>query len=45
MKIIFSCALLVVLGSTFAQSVDRPKISGIDHVDFYTTAPEANKDF
>jgi catechol 2,3-dioxygenase-like lactoylglutathione lyase family enzyme len=37
--------MLLIFATTFAQSADRPKISGIDHVDFYTTAPEANKDF
>lgn len=42
MKMILPGALLVVLGTTFAQSADRPKITGIDHVDFYTTSAEAN---
>src|ERR1700730_10010627 len=41
---------LVVLAldpSAFAQqaSAKRPKITGIDHVDFYTTSPEANTYF
>jgi len=40
---------LVVLAldpSAFAQqaSAKRPKITGIDHVDFYTTSPDANKE-
>jgi catechol 2,3-dioxygenase-like lactoylglutathione lyase family enzyme len=45
MKIILPCVLLVVIGRTSAQSADRPKISGIDHVDFYTTSAEANEHF
>jgi len=41
-----SCLLLVSLGA-FAQKQEpaRPKISGIDHVAFYTTSPEANDKF
>ena len=41
----FICFALLVL-ATNAQSADkRPKITGIDHVDFYTTSPEANARF
>ncbi len=44
MRKIICFALLVV--ATNAQSADkRPKITGIDHVDFYTTSPEANARF
>ena len=41
MKIRDLCAF-IVLSSLLAQSADRPKITGIDHVDFYTTSPDAN---
>ena len=42
----FICCALLVIASTIAQSADkRPKITGIDHVDFYTTAPKANVTF
>jgi catechol 2,3-dioxygenase-like lactoylglutathione lyase family enzyme len=34
---------VVVLTAVLAHSTDRPKITGIDHVAFYTTSPEANK--
>jgi catechol 2,3-dioxygenase-like lactoylglutathione lyase family enzyme len=34
--------LMVVFAATLAYSVDRPKITGIDHADFYTTSAEAN---
>lgn len=44
MKPITCLALLFVTG-TLAHSTDRPKITGIDHVDFYTTSPEANQHF
>ncbi len=45
MKRVICCALLVI-ASTIAQSADkRPKVTGIDHVDFYTTSPEANHKF
>jgi catechol 2,3-dioxygenase-like lactoylglutathione lyase family enzyme len=37
------CCALFALATTFAPGADkRPKITGIDHVDFYTTSPEAN---
>jgi catechol 2,3-dioxygenase-like lactoylglutathione lyase family enzyme len=37
------CCVLIVIASRFANPADnRPKITGIDHVDFYTTSPEAN---
>jgi len=40
------CFTLLVIAPGFAQSNDqRPKITSIDHVDFYTTSPEANHDF
>jgi catechol 2,3-dioxygenase-like lactoylglutathione lyase family enzyme len=40
------CFAVIVLAATFAQSQNkRPKITGIDHVDFYTTSPEANEHF
>ena len=45
MRTIICCALLV-LATRFTQSAaNRPKITGIDHVDFYTTSPEANNEF
>ena len=34
--------LLVVTFATLAYSADRPKITGIDHVAFYTSSPDAN---
>jgi catechol 2,3-dioxygenase-like lactoylglutathione lyase family enzyme len=38
-----TCCALLLIASSFAESADkRPKITGIDHVDFYTTSPEAN---
>jgi len=37
--------LLAVSLAVAAQATDRPKITGIDHVDFYTTSPEANSRF
>ena len=40
MKLLLCCALLVSAAS-LAYSDDRPKITGIDHVAFYTTAPGA----
>lgn len=36
------CLMLVLMSYSFAQST-RPKITAIDHVDFYTTSPEANQ--
>jgi catechol 2,3-dioxygenase-like lactoylglutathione lyase family enzyme len=43
MRKVICCALLVI-AATFAQAADkRPKITGIDHVDFYTTSPKANE--
>ena len=45
MKKVF-CFALLVIATRFAQSADkRPKITGIDHVDFYTTSPQANNEF
>jgi catechol 2,3-dioxygenase-like lactoylglutathione lyase family enzyme len=45
MRKVICCALLVT-ASTIANSADkRPKITGIDHVDFYTTSPDANDEF
>jgi catechol 2,3-dioxygenase-like lactoylglutathione lyase family enzyme len=42
----FICCALLGITSTIAQSADkRPKITGIDHVVFYTTAPKANSNF
>ena len=39
-----ACVLLVLMAHSFAQSAPkRPKITAIDHVDFYTTSPEANQ--
>jgi catechol 2,3-dioxygenase-like lactoylglutathione lyase family enzyme len=36
--------VLVLMAHSFAQSAPkRPKITAIDHVDFYTTSPEANQ--
>lgn len=35
--------IALIFAATFAHSADRPKITGIDHVDFYTSAPEANE--
>lgn len=41
-KVIFFA--LLVIATRFAQSADtRPKISGFDHVDFYTTDPTVNQ--
>ncbi|HUK48116.1 MAG TPA: VOC family protein [Terriglobales bacterium] len=37
------CCILLISAASIAHSADRPKITGIDHVDFYTTAPQANK--
>ena len=41
------CPLLIVsfLGAFAQEHGSRPKITGIDHVDFYTTSPEANARF
>ena len=40
------CCVLLIIATRFAKSEDgRPKITGIDHVDFYTTSSEANKEF
>src|SRR5256885_10744858 len=38
------CCILILAASAFAQqpAPTRPKITGIDHVAFYTTSPEAN---
>jgi catechol 2,3-dioxygenase-like lactoylglutathione lyase family enzyme len=37
--------LAIVIGAFSQQRVPRPKITGIDHVAFYTTSPEANDQF
>lgn len=39
------CAVLLLMTNAFAQqsAPKRPRITGIDHVDFYTTSPEANE--
>lgn len=43
MKVIgLSAFLLLVAG--LALAAERPKITGIDHVDFYTTSPDVNRD-
>jgi catechol 2,3-dioxygenase-like lactoylglutathione lyase family enzyme len=42
MKSTLSCAL-IVLAATLASAGDRPRITAIDHADFYTTAPDRNK--
>jgi catechol 2,3-dioxygenase-like lactoylglutathione lyase family enzyme len=45
MRKVICCALLVI-ATRFAHSAEnRPKITGIDHVDFYTTSPEVNEHF
>lgn len=45
MRKVICCALLA-LATRFAQSADkRSKITGIDHVDFYTTSSDANSRF
>ena len=38
-----SLPLLALLLAVAAHAADRPKITGIDHVDFYTTSPEAQR--
>ena len=45
MKTVFLCAFLVGSLCAFGQesNVKRPKITGIDHVVFYTTSPDANR--
>jgi catechol 2,3-dioxygenase-like lactoylglutathione lyase family enzyme len=41
---LFACVVLVLMARSLAQSTPkRPKITAIDHVDFYTTSPEANQ--
>ena len=44
MKPVSICLLLLAATSAFTQqsALKRPKITGIDHVDFYTTGAEAN---
>ena len=39
------CCILILAASAFAQqpAPTRPKITGIDHVDFYTTNPDGNR--
>ena len=41
MKPVLSC-LLLICAASFVRAADRPKITGIDHVDFYTTDAAAN---
>ena len=43
-KISILAIFALSISYSFAQqpSTKRPKITGIDHVDFYTTSPEAN---
>ena len=45
MKPTVLCAILLSMTSALAQQPvgKRPKITGIDHVSFYTTSPEANQ--
>jgi catechol 2,3-dioxygenase-like lactoylglutathione lyase family enzyme len=45
MKTTVLCAILLSMTSSLAQvpSGKRPKITGIDHVAFYTTSPEKNQ--
>ena len=44
MRRLFLCIFVLVAASAFAQSGPRrPKITGIDHVDFYTTDAAANE--
>lgn len=46
MKPLALCMIACVATSGFAQSAPkRPKITGVDHVDFYTTDAAANKHF
>jgi catechol 2,3-dioxygenase-like lactoylglutathione lyase family enzyme len=45
-KIFWKLGVLFLLGTcAFAQGAKRPKILGIDHVDFYTTSAEDNARF
>ncbi|HKW19514.1 MAG TPA: VOC family protein [Terriglobales bacterium] len=44
MKVTSVCAFLLVVCGV-AVSANRPKITGIDHVGFYTTSPAANANF
>lgn len=38
------CVVALLVATALAQATDkRPKITGIDHVAFYTTSPEANQ--
>ncbi|HZR65387.1 MAG TPA: VOC family protein [Terriglobales bacterium] len=37
--------ILIVSAATVAHAAERPKITGIDHVEFYTTSPEATQRF
>lgn len=45
MKRTVFCLVLLITGNAYAQppGVSRPKITGIDHVAFYTTSAEANE--
>lgn len=43
MKTMLTFALLLL--SALSYSAERPKVTGIDHVDFYTTSPEATQRF
>ena len=42
MRILLSWMILIFAVSSFAQQPTRPKITGIDHVDFYTTDADGN---
>jgi catechol 2,3-dioxygenase-like lactoylglutathione lyase family enzyme len=43
MKFVASWIVVLASVSVFAQAPKRPKITGIDHVDFYTTDAAANR--
>ena len=38
-----AAALLLLATLSFAQEAKRPKITAIDHVDFYTTGPRQER--
>lgn len=42
MKQMVSYLILILAACILGNSAERPKITGIDHVDFFTTTPEAN---
>jgi hypothetical protein len=43
LAILLAFAVLSIIGAYCQVSAQRPKILGIDHVSFYTTAPDAVK--